>query len=195
MCVLTQETRKLNTQRRDSTYSDSLSVILAMNETILSNNFESVLERNGSDILAASPSSFPESIPQDQTSTAGYLGLDLMLEWLVTSVGLQIDMTTTIIDKAVWVMDRHRVSLSHWEGKIALIASAIFLLAIAGRSLGGRLRPSLISQIICLWLSMMWAAQSIWIFETTCLNTVSSFSLLIKSCGFGTARFESAEYV
>jgi hypothetical protein len=134
------------------------------------------LDIKGSEVLAAANSSGSVSdLPATDVHSPipNYFGLDYMLEWTVTLFGLQIDMSTSLIDKAVWVMDRHRVSLNFWNVKLVLIAVAIFLLLISGRTPTSLFRPILTSQVICLCLSLMWAAQSIWIFEATCLNTVT----------------------
>eukprot|EP00291_Cryptomonas_curvata_P012522 CAMPEP_0172181358 /NCGR_PEP_ID=MMETSP1050-20130122/17770_1 /TAXON_ID=233186 /ORGANISM="Cryptomonas curvata, Strain CCAP979/52" /LENGTH=184 /DNA_ID=CAMNT_0012854625 /DNA_START=23 /DNA_END=573 /DNA_ORIENTATION=- len=127
---------------------------------------------NSSDLHAAATSSGSDlELPNEQASVFGYFGLDIILERVVTSTGLQIDMTTSLIEKAIWVLERHRVGANNWETKASLICSAIFLVLVAGRTLNSYLRPSLTSQIICLWLSLMWASQAIAIFENTCTKT------------------------
>ena len=123
-------------------------------------------------------------LPSTPDSVSNYLGLDYALEWIVTSFGLKIDMTTTLIDKAVWVMERHRVTLNFWNVKLAMITAAFFLVLAAGRTFSGYFRPALTSQIICLCLSLMWAAQSIWIFEATCSNTVLHLHSSPHNCNY-----------
>jgi hypothetical protein len=145
----------------DSLFNDETMIRDVMNNT---NLHAAASTSSGSDM----------ELPNEQASPFGYFGLDIILERVVTSTGLQIDMTTSLIEKAIWVIDRHRIGASNWEAKASIICSAVIILLVAGRRLNGYLRPSLTSQIICLWLSLLWAAQAIAIFDNTCAKTVVS---------------------